>query len=647
MNIQNTSSNNHRPTRRRGKAWLAGLAVFLLATVNVLAQKSLPGNVTGANITRYHPAPNFRQMEFKLTGDEAKPVAGTTNQINISNPKFAYFRTNGEPQIFIEAPECIFAEPDPKTRTLHSARELAMRAGDGQSSIRGRGFLWQQQGRTLIISNDVRALIKWTNNEPPLEITSRWFVFDAENNRGVFHDDVRGESTNLVFTCATLAISADKTNRNSFNLIEADGGLEVIGKIPGQYGRAQRGTYHHSDERIDLTGDAAWSFNGNSGSAERMTVWMSNTNIDASGHVKLSLPSDTLGAASGLLGVTNTPTRSANTNVVTITADRFTRRGPQLLAENKVRISDGTNLLTCDRLEVKQTTPQSLDQTAHATGHVFVGREGGGIYSDRADYSKATGEVLFTGDTPPRFVQGQTSGTAGRVIARPATSEVLADNGVTVALTFASDSDTFLNVLPGTKTNRVEKAGRTNQTVQVTSRTFALRDRLALFAGNVEAHQLPANGSEPRLRCAELEVRLSADKRHAESLQARRDVICERGTIGLTNGPAEYTRMDSATLTANLNAASGELIDLVAGGGVKLQRADLTARGEKAVYTNADQLLKLLGQSVIENPEAIYTSSQGLTWHIATEQVVGSYDSIRFKPAALKRAEDLEKLSPP
>lgn len=624
-------------------------AALLLATLPVSGQNNLPIAAKGANFSRYHPAPYFKQLEMQLTGAAAAPVPGTTNQIGITNPRFAYFRTNGEPLIFIEAPECIFSESDAKARTLHSANELLMRAGDRESSIQGRGFLWQQKGRTLIISNEVRALIKWTNNAPPLEITSRWFEFDAENNRGIFHDDVHGENTNLVFTCASLAISADKANHNSFNLIEADGGLEVTGKIPGQFGRAQRGVYRHADQRIDLSGDATWSFNGSAGSADQMTVWMSNTNIDASGKVKLRLPRSTLGAAGGLLNLTNAPGKAEGTNLVTILADRFTRRGPQLIAEGAVQVSDGTNQLTCDRLEGRQETPQAPDQTAVAIGNVFVGRDGGGIYSERADYSKTHGQVLFTGTKPPRFVQGQTTGTAGRVIAKTATREVVAEDGVTATLTFASDNDTLLNVLPDTKPDRGAATGRTNQTVQVTAQKFTLRDRSAVFSGKVVARQIPANGSEPRLQSEELEIRLAADKQHAESLQARGHVVCERGLAGVTNGPATaiYSRMDSETLTANVSPRTGELVNLVAGGSVHLQRVDLTARGEQAVYTRADQLLKLLGKSVIESPDAIYTSSQSIVWSIATEQVIGSYDSIRFKPAALKRVEESEKLPPP
>ena len=656
MNDHLSQSHPPRATWPRGARWFCSAALLLLTGSAVFGQANLPGMAGGrGGITRFHPAPNFRQVDMKLTGDS---VTNINKQIRAMNTEFWAYETNGTPLVTLRTPVCFLDETEAKARTLSSPEQLTARSGDGKFQIQGRGFLWRHNQKLLIISNEVRALIHWTNNAPPLEITSRWFELDAERGLGIFHDDVHGEDAERIFTCETLTVSGsvDKlkrsgvttgpTNRAPFDLIEADGGLVITGKFRPGHAKAQRGSFRQTEQRIDLIGDAEWSFDGYSGSADRMTAWLVNTNIDASGKVKLTLPRSALGAAGGLLNITNAPTKSTSTDPVTIAADRFTRRGEQLLVEGAVRIADGTNYLTCDRIDGKYTPQSPGSETAIATGNVFVGSDSGGIYSDRADYSKVHDQVLFTGN--PRFKLGQANGTAGRVIARPATRELLADNGVVATLTFASDRDTFLNVLPDTKTNRVERTGPTNQTVQITAQTFSLRDRLALFTGDVEAHQLPRNGSEPRMRSAELEVRLAANKRTAESVQARQDVVCERGTIGVTNGPTDsiYTRMDADTLTARIDPATEELVDLVAGGGVRLKRSELTARGDKAVYTRADQLLKLLGQSVIDSPEAIYTSSQGLTWHIATEQVVGSYDSIRFKPAALKRAEELPTLQP-
>lgn len=655
MNDQPSPPNPPGAIWRGGARWFVS-AALLLFTGSALGQANLPAVAGGrGGITRFHPAPNFRQVDMKLTGDS---VTNLNKQIRATNTEFWAYETNGTPLVMLRTPACFLDETDAKARTLSSPEQLTARSGDGKFQIQGRGFLWRHNQKLLIISNDVRALIHWTNNAPPLEITSRWFELDAARGLGIFHDDVHGEDAERIFTCETLTVSGsvDKlkrsgvttgpTNRAPFDLIEADGGLVITGKSRPGHAKGQRGSFRQTEQRIDLIGDAEWSFGGYSGSADRMTAWLTDTNIDASGKVKLTLPRGALGAAGGLLNATNAPGKSSSTAPVTIFADRFTRRGEQLLVDGTVRIADGTNYLTCDRIDGKFTPQSPGSETAVATGNVFVGSDSGGIYSDRADYSKALDQVLFTGN--PRFKLGQANGTAGRVVARRATCELIAENGVVATLTFASDRDTFLNVLPDTKTNRVARSGSTNQTVQITAQTFSLQDRVALFTGNVEAHQLPRDSTEPRMRCAELEVRLAANKRHAESIQARHQVICERGLVGVTNGPADtlYTRMESETLTAHIDPATEELVDLAAGGGVRLKRSELTAQGDKAVYTRADQLLKLLGQSVIDSPEAIYTSSQGLTWHIATEQVVGSYDSIRFKPTALKRAEELPTLPP-
>ncbi len=640
---------------RAGGVGFVGVLLLFLGVASAFGQANLPGVVTGYQITQHYPAPNFRQMEMKLTGAEAMQLPGAAKQFRITKPVFVSFEPTGETQVTIETPECLFDNTDPKARTISSTENLAMRTGDGRFSIAGKGFLWQQADKTLIISNDVRAVIHWTNNAPPLEITSRWFEFDAERRRGIFHDAVRGENPDLVFTCATLTVSGslEQTNRSltlpgsgrgSFESVEAAGDLEINWKTPGRFAKAQRGFYRHAEQRVDLLGAAEWTFDGRSGRAERITAWTNAENVEAVGKVAVSMPRTALGAAGGLLSSTNAPGKTVTTNLVTLLADRFTKRGDRLRAEGAVRVNDGTNQLTCDRLEAKQATPTAPEEFATATGNVFVGRAGGGIHSDRADYTKADNRVLFTGN--PRFIQGEINGTAGRVFARTLTSEVFAEDDVTVTFPLAAGSGTFLDFLPEGKTNPVAKTTTPppDQKVRMTARTFRLLDRLAVFAGDVKAHQLPADGSEPRMRCDELVIRLAADGRH-ESLQARQNVVCERGVIGVTDGPAEriYTRMDCETLTANADPSNGDLVDLTAGGGVELQRVGVTASGEKAVYTRADQLLKLLGKAVIETPEAIY-KGRALSYNIVTEQVGGNYDSVNFKPGPLQELEKSKKL---
>jgi len=628
--------------------WCWWVGSLLLVAILSPGAAEAQFNIGSGNLVRYYPPPNFKQVELRIKGDRADVVPGFSNRFDIARPQFSYFQTNGEPMLFVQTPQCIFDETDSRARSISSQEELVMQTGDKQSSIQGRGFNWQQTNMVLVISNDVRALIRYTNNAPPLEITSRWFEFDANRNLGIFHENVRGEDTNQTFTCETLTIASDpaRPNRRGFDLVHAEGGLEIIGKQPGQYAKAQRGTFRHSEERIDLIGAASWQYRGSSGSADQFTLWAGNTNIDATGNVRLSLPRDTLGAAGNLLAATNQSPRTSGTNLATLQANKFTKRGDQLLAEGGVRINDGTNQLTCDRLDGKQATLTSPQEYAVATGNVFVGRDGGGIYSDRADYSKTHGQVLFTGN--PRFQQDQARGTAERIIVHPATSEVQAEGGVKVQLTFAGGGESFLNVLPDVRTNRVASPNRTNETVQVVSKTFTLRDNRALFAGEVEAHQLPMDGSERRMTSAELEVRIAPDRKHVEAVQARQNVVCEKGVAGVTNGPEQriYSRLECETLTANTNPKTGELVDLIANGKVRVLQAETEATGEQAVFKQASQTLQLIGQSMIDRPEATYTSSKGMSYNLGTGGAVGGYDRIKLKPAVLKESDKLPTLRP-
>lgn len=650
--------NQPRSKQPHTVTWLASVFLVLGAVTLFSQANSTPGLIKGFNATRYHPAPDFRQMEIKLTGSEATQLPGNGKQFRVTKPQFTSYRTTGETEVMIETPECLFDETDAKARTISSEQTLSMRTGTGDFSITGRGFRWWQNSKTLIISNDVRALVRYTNNAPPLEITSRWFEFDAEQRRGVFHDNVRGEDTNLVFTCELLTISAttnktDKTkgsssmnltgaNSGGLDYIEADGGLNVTGKQPGQRAKAKRGMYRHTEARMDLIGEAEWEYEGRSGKAERFTIWQQGEDIDASGKVRVTLPQGELGAAGSLLGTNNATAKTSATNLVTVFADRFTKRGERLLADGNVRITDGTNQLTCAKLEGKHSRKAPQEGSATATGGVFVGRADGGIHSDRADYSKAKEEILFTGN--PRFVQAEINGTAERVIVHTLTREIRAENEVTVNFPLPADGSKWLSFLPNEQTNQVAKPNRPDQKISVTAQTFQFRDRRGLFTGDVVAREVPADGSESRMRADEIEVLLAADQKHAESLQARKNVVCERGTVGVTNGPAEYARLACATLTAHLDPTTSEFVNLVADGGVDLRQPTRWAQGNKAVYTHTDQILRLQGDPKLEMPEGIYRSAREIIWDNLNQIVRGSDFKFTANPELLKQAQDSEKL---
>ena len=105
------------------------------------------------------------------------------------------------------------------------------RAGDGRFQLQGRGFLWQQNQKLLTISNDVRAVIQWTNNAPPSS-SPRAGLNSTRRNSGEFSTMTCREDTNQ---CSPADGSPfmpartrrfrtrsppKRTNRNTFDLIE-------------------------------------------------------------------------------------------------------------------------------------------------------------------------------------------------------------------------------------------------------------------------------------------------------------------------------------------------------------------------------------------------------------------------------------------
>ncbi len=653
MNIQHSTFNIQHSTSKGARAllywmldvgcWMLGvlLCIFPLASP---AQTASPTVIKGFNVSKYFPAPHFSQMEMKLTGTEGIELPG--KQFQVTQPRLVTFEKNGRRAFEIEAPNCNYND---SARTLNSSGRLLAKTGEGQFTIEGEGFSFQQKTGVLIISNDVQAIISNpTNKNLSLVITSRWFEFDVETRRGVFHESVRGEDADYVFDCGTLTVKGNTNNATkstalssvgnpgSFERIEADGGLEIVGKSKPGHASAQRGVYHRADERVELIGDAAWAFDGKSGKADRITARKTDESYEAVGNVVMKMPRESLGAAGGLLSTNNPSAKSSGSNLVDIRTDHLTRSGNRLLADGSVRLNDGTNQLSCDRLEALTATKTSREESATATGNVFVERGGAGIRSERADYTKTDSKIVFTGN--PRFIQDKIQGKATRVTVLTTTGEVFAENDVTVAFPLAAGGGSLLGFFPGAEKKSV------SEQAQILAQNFQLKERVGKFTGDVQAHQLPRTGGEPRLQSDELEVRIAKDGRHAESLQARKNVIYEQGIAGETNGANAHVKMISDTLTATADTKTSELTELVAAGGVRLTQTDSVATGERAIYTRGDQVLKLLGNPQIKTADATFNSEQELIWDNAQKKAVSTNYKITVNPETLKRVEESQKL---
>ena len=122
-------------------------------------------------------------------------------------------------------------------------------------------------------------------------------------------------------------------------------------------------------------------------------------------------------------------------------------------------------------------------------------------------------------------------------------------------------------------------------------------------------------------------------------------MIYEQGTPGETNRAAIYQRMSARTLVATADPATGQLGELVAEGGVKLEQPGTLATGDRAVYARSTDTFQLTGKTVLETPEAILTESPEISWSPAQKKFVAQAPYvIKVKPETLKRGAESQKL---
>jgi hypothetical protein len=127
---------------------------FMLSSI-LSAQQSISSQVKDFSWQEFYDPPHQNQMKSQITGAEAQPQ--TNGTILIKELKLEMYRENGEREILVLAPECVY---DSAQRVAYSAGRLQVQTGNGQFSIEGVGFLWRQTNSSLIISNDAHMIIR-------------------------------------------------------------------------------------------------------------------------------------------------------------------------------------------------------------------------------------------------------------------------------------------------------------------------------------------------------------------------------------------------------------------------------------------------------------------------------------------------------
>src|SRR5438445_4107694 len=117
----------------------------------------------------------------------------------------------------VEAPQCRYDEAG--DHSIHSSGPLRVQAADGNFSIEGEGFRWQQTNSSLFISNHVHTFVHPDLLRPPgpnartnqpaagtngVEIFSDQFDYAGDAGVGNYRRNVRVKGAELDLSAATL-----------------------------------------------------------------------------------------------------------------------------------------------------------------------------------------------------------------------------------------------------------------------------------------------------------------------------------------------------------------------------------------------------------------------------------------------------------
>jgi hypothetical protein len=134
-----------------------GVWTALLLPAAAMAQLPVldfAGSASKLSTVTYWDAPYEQQVKLRLTGAEMLPLPGSL--FDVKGLVVNRFGTDGKLQAVMESPQCTYALVE---NEVSSAGPLDVHLGD-RVHVEGVGFLWRQNAQSLVISNQVRTVIK-------------------------------------------------------------------------------------------------------------------------------------------------------------------------------------------------------------------------------------------------------------------------------------------------------------------------------------------------------------------------------------------------------------------------------------------------------------------------------------------------------
>jgi lipopolysaccharide transport protein LptA len=607
---------------------LIGAFFYSGLVLSILQGQTTSGTISGG---WRMPLMEENRMKTLLTGEGAKPLA--SGALEISKVKIQIFDDQNPPKtrMAIEAPQCVF---DSGKKIATSAGPIALRATDGSFSIEGIGFIWDQAGGKLSISNSVRTIIsrkalqsgktEKKKKGQPIHVNADQFDYDKESNLGLYRGNVSAvEGERFKMGCDQLRVELPE-GEDSPQSIAAEGNVQIELKTTKTLTKLNGDRAHYEtsadDASLLLDGQPSWRSENYSGRGEtiRITELNSTPIFTVSGSAFMLIPvpksedkktdEQKISLRSDSYSVTETGA-VFNGNVKVDSDANWNLASQRLVADIKKETQTITRILAEENVSIEQTVK---GKKMTATGATAEFTPTGDVLSD----------ALITGGAT--VVNDDFQSKAERIQFRRSELDtaIAADGNVTLILPRRSSTDTgFLGISTELESDQSATDNEEAQTIEIRADRYRLSSGTGRFDGNVTV-----TDSKGTLSSGVLDVEFGDSLRTIKSMTASRNV-----SVVNPNG-----ELSCHHLEGQFAGTENRLERLIATDTVELRQVNGVATGAKAIFHVAQQLVELTGEpelltrivngSVAQN---VLTTADVLIWDQAenTFKARGKYRS--------------------
>ncbi len=486
---------------------LIGVTLGVVALVSAVhGQRVVEGK--GFKFANYFDAPDDTKIKTLLEGARAVPQPGNRLFV-ITDAKVQTFRKNGEGEMTVEAPECVY---DATERAINSSGPFRLRTADGQFFLEGVGFLWRQTNSTLFVSNQVHTVVRASLMSGPgiktnaaasaaatnataatpetIDIFSDRFDYALDAGQGVYKGNVRVTGTNLALVGGTLTVDVPATNRHLERLIATENVVVdyIVGAIKTQ-ARGQRVSYDAEKDVLHVNGQPTWRADLREGRGDELLLDRKNGIFESAGNAWLKMPSQGSGGGGFLphaLTKTNGAAAGPGTNQwVEIFSDRYVIRTNAAEFSEHVRVTDKRDdvvqgKMSCELLTATFAGTNELRQLV-ADRKVIIESDTNRFTSGRAVYTGTNGLLTLTEN--PAWKAGLRDGKGDLIFVNLPRSEMTVQTNAIMRLPADELGKTMQLSMPGGR--KPPTVSRTNQFAVIFCDEYVVGPEVGEFRRNV------------------------------------------------------------------------------------------------------------------------------------------------------------------